>query len=59
MLHVIEAWLAFNLAVPIFLLYQRSPQLRRRLFCWAASHAGHHQPRELARVPVSAAHRRR
>ena len=59
MLHVIEAWLAFNLAVPIFLIYQRSPQLRRRLFGWAAYDAGHRQPRELARVLVSAAHRRR
>jgi hypothetical protein len=31
---VIVIWVAFNLAIPPFLLFQRSPHFRHQLFRW-------------------------
>jgi hypothetical protein len=53
---VIGIWFALNLAIPAFVIYQRSPRLRHRLFRLTLGGFSVSRERRLAHVLVEAAH---
>jgi hypothetical protein len=56
---VLEVWLAPNLAIPAFVLYQRSPRVRHHLLRWMLGVLDPLRDRQMAHVLVSAARHRR
>jgi hypothetical protein len=54
-IQIIEIWVALNFAIPAFILYQRSPHFRHRLFRWTIGILTPPRERQLAHVLVSAA----
>jgi hypothetical protein len=55
----IEIWVALNFAIPAFILYQRSPHFRHRLFRWTIGGLTPPRERQLAHALVGAARRHR
>jgi hypothetical protein len=56
--YVLATWFALNLAIPAFILYQRSPTFRHRLFRLTFGIFSRSE-RHLVHVLVKAAHRHR
>jgi hypothetical protein len=56
-LKIVGVWFALNLAIPAFILYQRSPHFRHRLFRFTLGLASPAN-RRLAHVLIEAAHNR-
>jgi hypothetical protein len=56
---IVGLWFALNLAIPTFILYQRSPHFRHRLFRFTLGGLASPSERRLAHVLVEAAHHRR
>jgi hypothetical protein len=56
LLKVIGIWFALNLAIPAFIIYQRSPRLRHRLFRFTLGGFSMPRERKLAHVLVEAAY---
>jgi hypothetical protein len=60
MAHIIErllaGWLLLNIAIPAFLIYQRSPSIRHMLFRWTIGGTASLHDRALAHALVDAAH---
>jgi hypothetical protein len=54
LVNVVEVWLALNLALPGFILYQRSPRLRHHVLRWMLGILDPPRDRQLAHVLVSA-----
>jgi hypothetical protein len=55
---IIGIWFALNLAIPGFIIYQRSPHLRHRLFRFTLGLVAFPQERQLAHQLVRASQRR-
>jgi hypothetical protein len=58
LLYVLGIWFALNLAMPAFILYQRSPTFRHRMFRLTFGVFSRSE-RQLVHVLVKAAHRHR
>jgi hypothetical protein len=58
LLKILGVWLSLNLAIPAFILYQRSPYLRHRLFRLTLGTFALPHSRQLAHLLVEAAHHR-
>jgi hypothetical protein len=56
---IIEVWVALNFAIPAFILYQRSPSFRHRIFRWTARAVTPTRECQLAHELVVAARYRR
>jgi hypothetical protein len=56
---VVEIWVALSFAIPAFILYQRSPRFRHRLFRWTMGGLTPPRERQMAHILVSAARRHR
>jgi len=59
LLKIIGIWLALNLAIPAFIIYQRSPRLRHQLFRLTLGWFSVPRELKLAHVLVDAAHHHR
>jgi hypothetical protein len=57
-LKIVGIWFALDLAIPAFIVYQRSPHFRHRLFRLTLGGLARPTERRLAHVLVEAAHRR-
>ena len=55
---ILSIWFALNLAIPAFILWQRSPKLRHRLFRLTLGGFSSPSERKLAHALIVAAHRR-
>jgi hypothetical protein len=60
LLKILAVWFALNLAIPLVIIYQRSPGLRHRLhrfaFSWVVLDPRSRHRLQLAHVLVDAAH---
>jgi hypothetical protein len=57
-LNMVGIWFALNLAIPAFIIYQRSPHLRHRLFRLTLGAFALPHERQLVHQLVEAFHRR-
>jgi hypothetical protein len=57
-LKILGIWFALNLAIPAFLIYQRSPHLRHRLFRLTLGLFAMPHKRQLVHQLVEASHHR-
>jgi hypothetical protein len=55
---IVAIWFALNLAIPAFIIYQRSPHLRHRLFWYTLGIFAMPHERQLVHRLVNASHHR-